>query len=366
MSTKNDKKEVTGDFKEGNILNVNLLDIHEKITQRFHAESIANFRIHHYLGEIAGANKGFITNQQYLNVDCELDPDDLFIDGLYGNLILKMSDKGLNAITSPNMTMYIKPLIKLLTHTQCMGKFFLYLIGDVIKYVNDYYFTKVRPIGCNKCIILKCPNITRHWGLVFNKSSYTDIEYHKKKDVAVWRGATTGDKSSPANRFTLVSTYGNSFYKEIDIGFSKIVSSMLDVSGGCLNEFDDYIHFQKQSMSLSEQLQYKFIIAVEGNDKSTGINWQLNSNSLVMMAKPRKISWLMEDKLIPNVHYILLEDDFSNLIEKVRWCIENEIACMQIVRNANLYMHQFSNPETELFIESKVMKTYFENIFFTT
>ena len=30
------------------------------------------------------------------------------------------------------------------------------------------------------------------------------------------------------------------------------------------------------------------------------------SNSLILMAKPNAFSWLMEDMLIPNYHYILL------------------------------------------------------------
>ena len=240
------------------------------------------------------------------------------------------------------------------------------MIGDVIKEINEFCFTKIRPTGCNKSIILKCPNINRHWGLVFNKSSYTDIEYHEKINGVVWRGATTGLKTSPGNRFTLVSTYGNSLLFEdvsINIGFSKIAHSLLDENGSLIT-YDDYKQFLKMPMTLSEQLQYKFIVAVEGNDKSTGINWQLNSNSLVMMAKPRKISWLMEDKLIPNVHYILLKDDFSDLVEKVTWCIKNVETCRTIVKNANFFMQQFSNPDLELYIESNVLTSYFKKINF--
>ena len=32
-----------------------------------------------------------------------------------------------------------------------------------------------------------------------------------------------------------------------------------------------------------EFLKYKYILSVEGNDKDSGINWNLNSNSVVLM-----------------------------------------------------------------------------------
>ena len=66
-----------------------------------------------------------------------------------------------------------------------------------------------------------------------------------------------------------------------------------------------YNKYVKGKCNISKFLQYKYILSIEGNDKDSGLNWKLNSNSLVLMAKPRVTSWLMETKLIPNYHYIL-------------------------------------------------------------
>ena len=44
-------------------------------------------------------------------------------------------------------------------------------------------------------------------------------------------------------------------------------------------------------------LNYKYILSVEENDKDGGIQWKLNSNSLLLMSKSRVISWLTETKL---------------------------------------------------------------------
>ena len=115
---------------------------------------------------------------------------------------------------------------------------------------------------------------------------------------------------------------------------------------------------------MKQQLQSKFIISVEGNDVSSGLKWQLYSNSVVFMTKPKVCSWLMEDLLIPGVHYILLKDDYSDLEEKYNWALKNDIKCMEISKNATNYMKQFLNKNKEDKITKLIMNKYFENIIF--
>ena len=88
----------------------------------------------------------------------------------------------------------------------------------------------------------------------------------------------------------------------------------------------------------------------------------LYSNSVVLMAKPRNFSWIMEDKLIPNIHYILLKDDYSNLEEKYKWCKNNLDKCKEISRNATQYMKQFLDIEKERELEKEVIRRYAKNI----
>ena len=79
------------------------------------------------------------------------------------------------------------------------------------------------------------------------------------------------------------------------------------------------------------------------------------------MTKPKTSSWLIETKLVPNVHYILIKDDFSDLEQKVHWCNKNPQKCKEIIKNANNFMKQFKNDEFEKNLEAKVMKYYFDN-----
>ena len=56
------------------------------------------------------------------------------------------------------------------------------------------------------------------------------------------------------------------------------------------------------------------------------------------MAKPNVVSWLMEDTLIPDYHYVLLKYYFSDFGEKLEWCNYNQDKCKQIINNANIYI----------------------------
>ena len=115
-------------------------------------------------------------------------------------------------------------------------------------------------------------------------------------------------------------------------------------------------------MTLDQQLKNKFIISVEGNDVASGLKWQLLSNSVVLMPKPRCASWLMEDKLEPGYHYILLKDDFSDLEEKYNWCLNNLEVCKKISQNATSYMQMFLDDDNENKIQIELIKRYMQKI----
>ena len=113
-------------------------------------------------------------------------------------------------------------------------------------------------------------------------------------------------------------------------------------------------------MSLKEQLNYKFILSIEGTDVASNLKWIMSSNSLAFMVKPKYETWFMEGKLIPDYHYILLKDDYSNLNEKIKYYTEHINEAKQIIKNANNYVHQFKNKEQEDIISLLVLKKYFE------
>jgi hypothetical protein len=255
-------------------------------------------------------------------------------------------------------TIYDVPLFNLLVKTKNFNNRFSFSRGDVITedQQNNWTLSKNRCDGNTSSVLLRSYNFDRHWGNYYNKPK--DTPFEKKKNGVFWRGVSTGSSKHfsaknwdprPANRFTLVENWFNKT-NDIDVGFSFIHRDWLKPK---------YQKYVKGSCDVNHFLKFKYILSIEGNDKDSGLNWKLNSNSLVFMAKPRVTSWLMETTLIPNKHYILLNDDFSDLQEKLEWCNNNQDQCIEIIKNANEFMKQFSDNKMEQNLEIEVLNRYF-------
>ena len=280
------------------------------------------------------------------------------VDFYLGNNILYYSisreDKfiSVNDVKNINNTInedvYRKPLIKLLNKTNNENYLFKFEEGDIQKHTDAITLVKNRCEGNENGVILRCLEFHRHWNNFYNKLS--DIPFDEKMNSVFWRGTTTGKENYKGNRFDLVKKW---FKKNdnIDVGFSFI----------CQNK-EAYNNYVLGICNEDEFLKYKYILSIRGNDKDSGLQWKLNSNSLVLMPKPRIVSWLMESLMVPNVHYIELKDDFSDLEEKLIWCNENQHKCKEIIKNANYFMYQFKNIENEEKIERDVIKRYFDII----
>ena len=85
----------------------------------------------------------------------------------------------------------------------------------------------------------------------------------------------------------------------------------------------------------------------------------MSSNSVAVMPKPKYESWFMEGKLIPDYHYVLIKDDYSDLEEKLNYYINNLDKLKFISKNANQYVSKFRDTKTEKIISLLVMEKFF-------
>lgn len=265
---------------------------------------------------------------------------------------------------------YVTPLRNTITNMGFKNKDVMILAGDASATCDQIdrvrAFTKVRRTGDTETTtcILKDMNKVRHWETLY-KHMLDLTPFKNKIQKAYWRGATTGhgkidNDGTPinfraGNRFDLIKNNFNK-WSDIDIAFSKVCQIPVDLFNinfkGTVRSFIPYAQIYK----------HKYILSVEGNDKDSGINWKLRTNSVVLMAKPTINSWLMESKLQPGVHYVQLADDFSDLREKIDWCNDNQDKCEEIIHNAHVYMSQFQQHEQEKYIEESVIRTFLNNV----
>ncbi len=211
-----------------------------------------------------------------------------------------------------------------------------HLPGDITYIPGEPSIVKSRPIaGDNANGVLLNLNKVRHFIFV-----HDPIPFEKKKTIAVFRGKVRNKA------------------KRIDL-FKKHFGNPLCNFGDTSGHSADPDVWKTDKMTILEQLENKFILAVEGNDVASNLKWVMSSNSIAMMPKPEFETWFMEGRLIPNVHYIALASDFSDLVEKIRYYSEHREAAQTIINNANSYVQQFQNPERERLISLLVMKKYF-------
>jgi len=201
-----------------------------------------------------------------------------------------------------------------------------------------------------------------HYGMIRDIQKLCEkILFEKKKSTVVWRGAPTGKdfdkfkhpyfgKFRKHSRVILLEKWFDKS-DEIDLGL---------VGNYNLSIQSDHKKYIKPKMDYNELLTYKYIISLEGADVASNLKWILASNSVVLMPRPCIESWFLESRLKPWVHFIPLEDDFGDLLDKKKWCDNNQEKCLEIIENANRYVSQFLDEKKEIVLNSIVLNTYLD------
>ena len=214
-----------------------------------------------------------------------------------------------------------------------------FLFGDITKIPKEPGLVKSRPIN-NKNInsVLLKWNKIRHFTFI----SKDDLPYTKKKDQLVFRAKV--HSSQPQRIKFLEKHYGHPM---CNIG---------KVNSNNLNRL-----WMVKRMTYLQQLQYKFILCLEGNDVASNLKWVMSSNSIAVMPKPKYETWFMEGRLIADHHYIEIKDDYSDLESKLKFFIKHPKKAELIIENANKHVNQFKDQKKEDLISVMVLDKYFKN-----
>jgi len=279
----------------------------------------------------------FSGNQDSIN-KIDFPKDKVVIDSpMFYKFEMLKSEKGIGGS-------YRKDMDTILSAVNIKDQYLPVLFGDTLLNEKLSVFVKTRSIKNPNGILLKL-NHSRHWQI--EKCLSYDIPWDEKKTNIVWRGATTGYEVGKDNpRINFVKQY----FSKFNIGFSKIVQGK-----------ETYKKYLLETLTFKDQLEYKFIVSIEGNDVATNLKWILASNSVPIMAVPTKEGWLMEGRLIPFYHYLPINEDLSNLNEIFKWAKDNDELCEVIAENGKQYMKQFSNTSIEDELQNELVKNYFDN-----
>ncbi len=161
--------------------------------------------------------------------------------------------------------------------------------------------------------------------------------WEKKISRAYFRGATTGAAFIRETLMKLPRVRLAQISKEnpniVDAKFSKILTNHFK-DGKALELF--YINFNIVPFEeTGNVVRYRYGIDVDGNTNGwKRCRYILSSNTLCIKHKSPYIQWFYS-LLKPNEHYLEVERDFSDLIEKIKWAEKNTAACLKMIQNSS-------------------------------
>ena len=211
---------------------------------------------------------------------------------------------------------------------------FNFISGDVTTVPECPTFVKSRPIkGENDNSVLLPLDSKRHFRFVNDKLSFS-----RKLDGIVWRGAA---------------------YQSHRLCFLKTCSDLSFIdAGNTARSKENDIPYAKPKMSIKEQLKFKFILSLEGNDVATNLKWIMSSNSVCIMPRPKFETWFKEGSLVPNYHYIEIKDDFSDIEEVYSKFRSDHEICKEILYNAHTFVSRYLSPIDMLKLTRAVVLKY--------
>ncbi len=208
-----------------------------------------------------------------------------------------------------------------------------YLFGDITTVPDVPTFVKSRPIGNdNRNSVIVNLDKLRHFHIPADA-----IRFEDKQPMAVWRGSDHNPK-----RVALVRRWHG--HPLLDVGYTNVPVS----------------HPHHASfLSPAQQMTYRYILSIEGNDVATNLKWVLASNALCLMPSPAYETWFMEGCLQAGRHYVQVADDFSDLEDKIRHYERHPEEARSIIRDANDFVRQFLDAEREKALSLMVVYKYF-------
>ncbi|MDR0893976.1 MAG: lipopolysaccharide biosynthesis protein [Prevotellaceae bacterium] len=208
--------------------------------------------------------------------------------------------------------------------------------GDVTYVPTLPSIVKSRPLTPDNqnSVVMKLVKV-RHFIFVNDSKRFVD-----KQNRVIFRGKVKGK----AERRRFMEMY-----------FHNPLCDLGDVS----KHTTDPAEWQTEKKTIREHLDYKFIMALEGNDVASNLKWVMSSNSIAVMPRPTCETWFMEGTLIPNYHYIEIKPDFTDLEERVTYYIDHPDEAQQIIEHAHAYVKPFKDKKREHLISLLVLDKYF-------
>ena len=166
--------------------------------------------------------------------------------------------------------------------------------------------------------------------------------WEQKIDKAVWRGGLTDTGEPTDDRFApgytetprfVLCKVASEHPESVDAGFIHLDNKEIETA---IKEKG----FFKKHLSKAEHLAYKYLPVLDGRMCTyPGYQWRLLSNSVCLKQESDEVQWFY-GALKPYIHYIPVQNDLSDLLEKIGWAREHDEEAKKIAEQATEFASQ--------------------------
>lgn len=234
--------------------------------------------------------------------------------------------------SKPRHSTYFFPLRRALNYFPQSVRF-LYAPGDIYDPFDHPTLTKARCVGDPNGALMPL-NAVRHFRYV----DFDPRSWESKRDEIVSR-----NEVYRSERYDFMARW---------FGHPRTNLGQTNVRDGGRPEW------QQGRLTIDQQLDYKFIACIEGNDVATNLKWVMSSNSLPVMPTPTMESWFQEPLLRPGEHYVHVASDYSDLLDRMDYYLSHPAEAREMIENNHRWIRRFTDPRLEHATTLLTLKNY--------
>ncbi len=232
-----------------------------------------------------------------------------------------------------NLTIRLLHLLPLITAFHRSKDF---IAGAIFINLGDYADTDGIAFCSNRDGQLLIPDTdflgTKGYSLTRNHFEINRIPWEDRRAIAFWRGNTTGIRTGESwNSIPRIQL--------CEICNKEDVRSFFDVGLSGLAQIPKYeikkvtnSGLMRDYVPILSSDQYKYQIDIDGNSNAWSGFFQklLSGSAILKVASPHRFRQWYYDRLIPWEHFVPVESDMTDLVEKTQWLIANDDKAMLI------------------------------------
>jgi DNA-binding phage protein len=183
-----------------------------------------------------------------------------------------------------------------------------------------------------------------------------NTDWSTKIPKAVFRGSPTGCGYTEETNMRLKIATIESQYLDAKISGKgdtiNTLSIRYDPKYG-LGMLNTNIKPSKQFMTMMEQSNHKYIVHIDGNVNAYRLLTTMATGSLILRVESEYTSWV-DHLLEPYIHYVPVNADLSNLLNRIHFCMINDKKSEEIAKNGMIFSRKM--------LEKKNIQSIIQNI----